>query len=343
MDKRPVTRLRAGILGPGNIAKRHAQALATLRDEVELVACCGRDEARTRAFAEQYAANGALVFTDHHAFLDRARLDLVIICLPPFAHSDEVRVAAARGIHSLIEKPIALSSDVAWAMVHAAEHAAIKTQVGFVYRFGAAVEAFHARLEKGEIGPVGLLSARFFANSLNASWWRDRTRSGGQLVEQTIHLFDLFRYLVVKGDEPIRVYSRQANLFHRALPDYTAEDVNATILECASGALGVVCATNAAVPNRWAKEWQVVTPQLLAEFRDWNHAVFTPTDAPNRVPQTISSERDPFVAQLQDLITAIRTNGATRTPLREGARALDLVLAAVRSNETHLPIEFQPT
>ncbi|HZQ08444.1 MAG TPA: Gfo/Idh/MocA family oxidoreductase, partial [Anaerolineae bacterium] len=56
MDKRPLKRLRAGILGPGNIAKRHAQALAELHDEVELVACCGRDEARTRAFAEQHAA-----------------------------------------------------------------------------------------------------------------------------------------------------------------------------------------------------------------------------------------------------------------------------------------------
>ncbi|HZQ06394.1 MAG TPA: Gfo/Idh/MocA family oxidoreductase, partial [Anaerolineae bacterium] len=302
-----------------------------------------RDEARTRAFAEQHAANGALIFTDHHAFLERAHLDLVIICLPPFAHSDEVQVAAECGIHILIEKPIALTSDAAWAMVHAAERAGIKTQVGFVYRFGAAVEVLHERLEQGEIGPVGLLSARFFANSLNASWWRDRTQSGGQLVEQTIHLFDLFRYLVVKDNEPIRVYSRQVNLFHRHLVDYTAEDVNATILECASGALGVLYATNAAVPNKWTKEWQIVTPQLLAEFSDWNHAVFTPTDTLNRVPQTISSERDPFVAQLQDLITAIRTNGETRTPLREGARSLDLVLAAVRSNESHLPIEFQPT
>jgi hypothetical protein len=42
--------------------------------------------------------------------------------------------------------------------------------------------------------------------------------------------------------------------------------------------------------------------------------------------------------QLRDLVNAIRTNGATRTPIREGARTLDLVLAAARSAETHSEI-----
>jgi predicted dehydrogenase len=329
-------KLRAGILGVGSIAHKHARAIQTLSEQIELVACCGRSEPKTRAFAEHYTAGRALLFTQHAEMFARANLDVIMICLPPFAHTDEIECAAERGVHVLIEKPIALDAATAWRMVRAAERAGIKTQVGFMYRFGEAVEQFKTRLDAGALGRVGLLSARYFANSLHAAWWRARAKSGGQIVEQAIHLFDLLRYL---GGTVARVYSHQANVFHRDVPAYDIEDVSATILEFASGALGVVYTTNAAVPNQWVKEWRVVTQNVLAEFLDWNHATFTPITNARVMPQNISSERDVFVAQLQDLLNAIRANGETRTPLREGAQSLDLVLAAVRSSNSGMPVE----
>jgi predicted dehydrogenase len=47
----------------------------------------------------------------------------------------------------------------------------------------------------------------------------------------------------------------------------------------------------------------------------------------------IASDKDFRLALIEDLLRAIRTDGETRVPLREGAKTLDLVLAAVRSNE----------
>ena len=322
--------LRTGILGCGGIGQRHAQTAVQFKDEIELVAFCDADEARARAFAEQYSAGRALTFTDHRAMFDRAHLDLALVCLPPFAHADEVDCAAERGIHLLVEKPIALSSELAWRMVDAAERAQIKTQVGFMYRFGAAIEAFKTRFDAGAFGAAGLFSARYFCNSFYADWKRSREQSGGQLVEQVIHLFDAMRYLL---GEPVSVFSRQANFFHRDLEGYTAEDVSATVFGFLNGGLGVIYATNGAFPNRWVKEWRIVAQRLVAEFADWNHATFTPTGAPDLAPETISSEQDVFALQLRDLVNAIRANGETRTPLREGARSLDLVLAAARSAE----------
>lgn len=331
--------LRAGILGVGGIAHKHANAIQQLSNQIELVACCGRNADKTRAFGEQYTAGRALLFTDHTEMFLEAELDVVIICLPPFAHTDEVTQAAELGIHILIEKPIALDAVQAWLMVEDTERAGIKTQVGFMYRFGAAVERFKMLLNIGTTGPVGLMSAGYFANSLHAPWWRERSKSGGQVVEQAIHLFDLMRYF---GGEAVRVYSRQNNLFHRDVPAYDSEDVSATTIEFAGGALGVVYATNAAVPNKWTKEWRVVAKNMLAEFSDWNHATITPTGEPNRLPITIHSEEDVFVAQLQDLMHAIQTDGSTRTPLREGARSLDVVLAAAASSERGTPVELTP-
>ena len=303
-----------------------------LQDEIELVAFCDTDESRARLFAEQYRAGHAATFTDHRAMFDRAKLDLAIVCLPPFAHSDEVECAAERGVHVLIEKPVALTSEHAWRMVESAERAGLKTQVGFMYRFGQAVSHMKQLLDADMVGPVGLFSARYFCNALHAPWWRAKEKSGGQIVEQIIHLFDVMRYLV---GEPVSMFSRQTNFFHRDVEGYTVEDVSATVCSFANGGLGVIYATNGAFSNQWIKEWRIVAQKLVAEFVDWNHATFTPTDVPDLAPETIVSEQDVFALQLRDLVNAIRADGATRTPLSEGAKTLDLVLAAVRSAEAH--------
>jgi predicted dehydrogenase len=323
--------LRVGILGCGSFGHRHAQILAGLPDQAELVAFSDRNEWKARAYAEQYTDGRALVFTDHRAMFDRADLALVVITLPPYSHTDEVELAAARGIHLLIEKPIALTSEQGWRMVEVAETAGIRTQVGLMFRFGEAVEALKMMLASGEAGRPGLMSARYFCNALHADWWRAREKSGGQLVEQAIHMFDLLRFLL--GD-PVTVYSRQENLFHGDVEGYTAEDTSATVVSFANGALGVVYATNGAIPGKWINDYRVVAHRVTAEFTNANQATIVFTAEPEREPLTIASDKDFRLAQIQDLLDAIHTGRETRTPLREGAKTLDLVLAAVRSNES---------
>ena len=325
-----MTPLRVGILGCGSYAHRHAQNLLALPDEATLVAFCDRNEWKARAYADQYTGGAAGVFTDHVTMLDCADLDVLVVAVPPYGHTDEVEQAAARGVHLLIEKPIALTSEQGWRMVEAAEQAGIKTQVGFMFRFGAAIEQMKALLDSGEAGRPGLMSARYFCNALHADWWRVREKSGGQLVEQAIHIFDLLRYLF--GDAA-SVYSRQENLFHEDVPDYTAEDVSATVVSFQNRALGVVYATNGAIPGKWINDYRVVAQNVTADFANANQATFTFTAAPEREPLVIASDKDFRLALVEDLLRAIRTGGETRVPLREGAKTLDLVLAAARSND----------
>ena len=325
-------RLRTAILGCGGFANQHAQNLITLPEEIELTAFCDHHEKNARGFSEKYTQGIGSVFTDHQEMLEKASLDLVVICLPPFAHSNEVELAAQHGVHMLIEKPIALSSEHAWRMVEAAEKARVKTQVGFMFRFGAGIERLKELITFGEVGLAGLMSARYFCNSLHAPWWRDRIKSGGQLVEQIIHMVDLMRYLM---GEAVSVYSRQENLFHRDVADYTVEDVSATVFGFQSGAIGVIYATNGAIPEKWINDYRLVSQKLTAEFSNANNALLHFTaETPVRT-ETISSEKNVYLAELQDLLTAIHTDGQTRTPMREGAKSLDMALAATRSAETH--------
>lgn len=321
--------LRIGILGCGDFAHRHAAIIGTLPERAVLTAFCDRNEWKARAFAEKYApGTGGAVFTTHREMFGRAKLDAVLICLPPYGHTDEVELTAGRGLHFLIEKPIALKSDDAWRMVAAAEKAGVKTQVGFMLRFGAAIDRFHALQREGRTGETGLLTARYFCNALHAPWWRRREKSGGQLLEQVIHLLDLFRFL---GGEPTAVFSRQDNLFHREVPDYTVEDVSATLVTFRNGGLGTIAATNNAIPGKWTHDYRIVAHRMTAEFQGPNHATFTPTGEPAAAPIEVASDIDFRREQMLDFLRAIETGGPTRTPIREGAKTLDLALAAVRS------------
>lgn len=327
--------LRAGVLGCGSYARQHARVLGELADQVELVACCDRHPERAADLSAEFSGSRAAIFSHHAEMIEKAGLDLLIVCLPPYSHQDEVELAAQHGIHLLVEKPISLSSEQAWKMVAAAEAAGIRTQVGFKMRFGEAIETVKASITAGDAGRAGLFSARYFANALHASWWRAREKSGGQLVEQAIHLLDLARYLM---GEAVAVYCRQENLFHQHAPDYTIEDVSATVISFANGGLGMICATNGAIPNRWIHDYRLVAQNLTAEFNSPNQAELFFTASPGREPSTICSERDVLKFQTLDLLQAIRAGGETRCPLREGALSLDLALKANESASTHTEV-----
>src|SRR5688572_20951408 len=332
--------LRTAILGCGNFAHRHARTLQLLKDGFEMVAFCTRTIDKAAAFSEQYTNSTASVFADHHQMFDQVALDAVVISLPPYAHSDEVEIAANLGIHVFIEKPIALTSEQGWRMVNAAEKAGIVTQVGFMFRFGEAIEHLKGLIDSGEAGQVGLMSARYFCNSLHSPWWRKRELSGGQLVEQVIHMVDLMRFLM--GDA-VTAYSRQQNIFHQEIDDYTVEDVSATIFGFPKGGVGVIYATNGAIPNRWINDYRVVSRNLTVEFTDANHATFHYTAEPDRKAEVIASDRDFYLSEMQDFLTAIRTGQKTGVPLREGAKSLDLALAATRSAQTGGEVSLSET
>ena len=317
-----MSRLRVGLLGCGNIAGRHAGAMKALPEAVELVACCGRDPARTEAFALQH---GGTAYVELDRMLDEARLDLLVATLPPYVRSGEIERAAAAGVHLLVEKPIALDQATADAMVAAAEAAGVTAAVGFMYRFGDAVRRWQA----SDTGRVGAFAGSYHCNALHAPWWRVKARSGGQMLEQVIHLIDLVRVFM---GEPDSVYGRAANLFHRDTPGYDIEDVSAIVFGWDDGRIATLNASNIAVPGRWHKDWALFAERMTGRFTGWNDAVLTRTTG-EVADEVVAGTTDPFVAQLADVAAAIGERRGPSAPLREGAATLRLALAARQSAE----------
>jgi predicted dehydrogenase len=321
--------LRAAILGCGGIANTHATILSKLSD-IKLVAYCDIRPEAANAFNQMYSAGKGEVYQDYREMLRKIQLDILYICLPPFAHEDEVELAAEKNVNIFIEKPIALDSKKAERMVASVERKGVKSQVGFMFRFGEAVETTKKMILSGEAGEIGLFTARYFCNSLHKPWWRDRTKSGGQVVEQVIHIYDISRYL---AGEVEKVYCQMNNIFHREVENYTSEDVSATVLKFKNGGLATIAATNGAIPNKWISEYKLVTRNATIYFEDSNNATIYHTDR-RWTPETqIRSQKNIYEAETLDLINAIRQDTETRTPISEGAKSLDLVLAVRRSAE----------
>jgi predicted dehydrogenase len=264
-------------------------------------------------------------------------LDVVYICLPPFAHGNEVQLAAERGIHVFIEKPIALSMDLANSMVEAVEKHGVKSQVGFMFRFGDAVAKVKGMLESGETGPPGLMTGKYECNHLHAPWWREKDKSGGQIVEQIIHTFDIVRYFL---GEATSVFSRMGNLFHQDIERYTVEDVSATVITFRSGAIASITGTNGAIPGKWLSSYGLVAKNVMVQFVDANEATLFRTGISPVESEEIKGITDFMKEETVDFFNAIEADGTTRTPMIEGAKTLELVLAANEAAETGKIVEI---
>lgn len=327
---------RIGFLGCGGIANAHAHNLGK-HPRAEMVAFCDVDESRAAKFNQDYAGGRAATFSSHTEMFDKAKLDVVWICLPPFAHDGQLEEAAKRGIHIFVEKPISLTMKRAESMVRAVKKGKVRSLVGFMNRFGGAIERVKAEIDSGRAGKPGLIQIRYFANSLHAPWWREKEKSGGQIVEQIIHSYDITRHLF----GPVKsIYTYATNQFHPKVERYTSEDLSASVIVFKNGGTATVTGCNGAIPNKWINDYRIVTENLTAEFTDSNNAVIYDTrDRENVTKTTVEATRSLFRWESDDLFNAIDNGTETRCPVEDGAKTQRLVLAAGESAARGEPVE----
>ncbi len=140
--------LRCGIVGAGLRGQMYARALA---DEpgVEVVAFAETSAAVAVAARDGF---GLPVETSHEALLDRHDPDLVIVATPDFAHRDAALAVAQAGKHLLIEKPLAMNLEDAWAIRDAVREGGGACLVGFENRWNPHVVTAHRGIEAGVTG-----------------------------------------------------------------------------------------------------------------------------------------------------------------------------------------------
>ena len=225
--------IRIGVVGAGIWGTMHARAYSQY-PLVELVGICDLDEERARKVADEYAI--PKVFTDVELLLDE-NLDGISVATPDNTHTAIVLKAAAKGVHILVEKPLATTLVECNAMLAAAEKAGVYLMVDWHNRWNPPIYYAWKSIQTGELGEVRYIYYRLSDTiyvPLKMLPWADQSSVMWFLGS---HALDTVCWLT--GKKPVRVYCQKRQ---QVLADLgvNTPDIYVTMLEFEGGGLAVI-------------------------------------------------------------------------------------------------------
>jgi phthalate 4,5-cis-dihydrodiol dehydrogenase len=203
MSANPSRKLRMGVAGLG---RGFTLMLPTLRldPRIELVACADPREAARQKFAGEF---GARAYSSAEALCEDKDVEVVYVATPHQYHAAHACLAARKGKHLLVEKPMALAVHECLAMIAAAKKAGVQMIVGHSHSFDAPIQRAREIIGSGAVGKVRMINAFYYTDFL----YRPRrpeelsTREGGGvLFNQASHQIDVACYLAGSKAQSVR-------------------------------------------------------------------------------------------------------------------------------------------
>lgn len=166
--------MKAVIIGAGHMGRYHAEKLARCQG-VELAGVVDADRARADSLAGKHACSS---YADHSEVLDKAQA--AVVAVPTERHHEIAAACLERGMHVLVEKPMASSVEQADELIAIAKRRGVVLQVGHVERYSKAFSALEARMDR----PV-------FVDAERLSGFKQRGADVDVVLDLMIHDLDL--------------------------------------------------------------------------------------------------------------------------------------------------------
>lgn len=343
--------MKYALIGCGRIATNHIKA--AVNNQLEIVAVCDVEPGRMDALLCKHGLAedvSILRYTDYRKLLDEVRPELVGIATESGAHAEIALACIDRGIHAIIEKPMAMSIADADEIIRRSEAKGVKISACHQNRFNTAVQELRGALEAGRFGRLshGSIHVRWNRDHGyydQAKWrgtWKD---DGGCLMNQCIHGIDLLRWML--GDEVVSVYGATRRQFHDYLE---AEDVGVAVLQFASGAVGTVEGTVNVYPRNLEETLYVFGKNGTVKIGGtstnnidvWQFAEASEQDADKQGLQEATSNvyGNGHTSLYADMMEAIRLDRPPYVDAHAGRNALEIVLAIYKSQQTGQPVQL---
>jgi predicted dehydrogenase len=342
---RPV---RLGVIGAGLVGAKHA-AIAAGLPGCRLVGIADPNPA-----ARQLAKNLAVGFyVDYQEMIGVEALDGVVIATPTERHVDVGIACAERGLHLMVEKPIASDVDAAHALIECAKHRQVQILVGHHRRFNPLVEAAREVVQSGKIGRLVAVSVLWTllkpTDYFNVEW--RRKPGGGPVLINMIHDVDNLRYIC---GEIQNIYAEVSS----AARGFEVEDTACVTLRFRNGALGTIV-TSDCVPSRWSYEATTgENPDYFRTHEDcylffgsegslafptMKHVHYVSPSAagwlqPLQTEDIQVQPQDPLVRQIDHFCAVIRGDEVPRTSGEDALRTLSVIRAVLDSGDSGKPI-----
>jgi phthalate 4,5-cis-dihydrodiol dehydrogenase len=223
-----MTALGLGVIGLGMAGATMVRAAAR-HDGVVLVAGADPHAGPREAFARDFNARA---YPDAAALVEDKAVEAVYVATPHQFHADHAVMAAERGKHVILEKPMALTLADCDRIIAAVARAGVHLIVGHTHAFDPAPREMRRLIASGELGRLGMIASWTYTNYLyrpRRPEELDTSKGGGILFNQVPHQIDTVRLL---GGGRVRSVRAQAGVLDPARP---TEANCAAFLEFADG------------------------------------------------------------------------------------------------------------
>jgi len=319
-------KLQVAVVGVGSFGRNHARVYKELADDgAELTAIVDADLARAQSVAAEFGGRAFGSVGDMLAATPA--LNAVSVAVPTVAHLDAARQLMERGVDVLIEKPLAISTAEADALITLAKQHGRIAQVGHLERFNPAVRATWALLTRPMFFEVHRLSV-FTPRSLDVD----------VVLDLMIHDLDI---VLKMAKSPVR------ELRAVGLPVLTGKvDIASVRIEFESGCIANFTASR--ISTERVRKLRFFQPAQYVSLDYSRRDVFSlsvkptasgmPEIAPFKPPVTTE---EPLRAELSSFLQSVRQRTAPEVTLEDGRAALALALEiqeqmAVHQKRAHL-------
>lgn len=343
--------MRLLVVGLGGIGQRHVRNLrAVLGDTAEIHAVRARglthvltDTLQIEAGAELEARYGIIREPDLETALSR-KPQAVFVTNPSSLHVPVALAAAEAGCHVFIEKPLSHDLDGVTRLVETLERRRLVGFVGYQLRFHPCWRRVRSLLDAGAIG--ALLGVRFEVGEYLPAWHRyedyrqmyaARRDLGGGVILSQIHELDLAYWLF---GMPRKVFALGG---HWSSLEIDVEDTASILLQCAHGGRPLPVHVHLDYVQRPPSRRCEIVGEAGKIFVDLHVPEVRVVDASGRaevhgVPDF--KRNDLFVDELRHFLACVEGRATPAVSARDGARSLEIALAAHRSIATGAAVEL---
>jgi predicted dehydrogenase len=206
--------VKVGIIGCGGIAfGKHLPSLAKVK-QVELTYFCDIEIDKAEKAKETFGNSASEITVDYKQLLADKEIDVVHICTPNSSHAEITIAALEAGKHVMCEKPMAITSSDAKAMVDASKRTGKKLTIGYQNRFRSDSQYLKQVCENGELGDIYYAKALAIRRRAVPTWgvFLDKEKQGGgPLIDIGTHSLDLTLWMM----DNYKPYSVTGSVFHK--------------------------------------------------------------------------------------------------------------------------------
>jgi predicted dehydrogenase len=306
--------LRIGVIGVGVMGSNHARVLTGLPG-AELVAVADPDLKQAEFVARTL---GCAAVADVNALLD-LKIDAVTIAAPTHLHHDIALACMARGVHVLVEKPIASTVEEGRSIIAAARRANATLMVGHVERFNPAVEAIKEAIRGENILSIAITRVGPFP---------PRMSNVGVVIDLAVHDIDLIRWFT--DSEIVEVQPQLSSAVAER------EDIALLQFRTASGVLAHIN-TNWLTPFKArnvivATRGKYIQADLLT--RQVTECFGFQPDGSYSMRHLSVGHAEPLRSELLAFISAVRSWAAAAVTGEEGVASLEIAIRCLDSRPT---------